>query len=147
MIFKMNWINIKTCRRQRQQTKKQEFNCITHFTKRSLKTKRLGPPLQKFNKALPRFFLPEETCFQQAESSALEGTSQAVLGSSDQRKVPASLSLFLKGEKKPQLPLYGGKAPEYRPFRDFWPVPLAYWPLRHRSEITEGPVLRLFSYT
>jgi hypothetical protein len=52
-------------------------------------------------KALPGFFplyfqlhyLPEETCFQQGRSSAVEGTSQAVLGSSNQRKVPASLSL------------------------------------------------------
>jgi hypothetical protein len=43
-------------------------------------------------------YLPEETCFQQGGSSAVEGTSQAVLGSSDQRKVPASLSLFLKSE-------------------------------------------------
>jgi hypothetical protein len=36
------------------------------------------------------FLLPylreEETCFQQAGSSAVEGTSQAVLGSSDQAK-------------------------------------------------------------
>jgi hypothetical protein len=29
----------------------------------------------------------------------VEGISQAVLGSSDQRKLPASLSLFLKSEK------------------------------------------------
>jgi hypothetical protein len=44
-----------------------------------------------FRKALPGFFLccfqlpylPEETCFQQAGSSVVEGTSQAVLGSSD----------------------------------------------------------------
>jgi len=41
--------------------------------------------------------LPEETCFQQG-SSAMEGTSQAVLGSSDHWKEPASLSLFLKSE-------------------------------------------------
>ncbi len=47
--------------------------------------------------------LPEETCFQQAGSSAVEGTSQALLGSSDQRMVPASLSLFLKSEKLPAL--------------------------------------------
>jgi hypothetical protein len=44
-------------------------------------------------------YLPEETCFQQPGSSAVEGTSQAVLGSSNQQKVPASLSLFLKTEK------------------------------------------------
>jgi hypothetical protein len=40
--------------------------------------------------------LAEKTCFEQAGSSAVEGTSQAVLGSSDQRKLPVSLSLFLK---------------------------------------------------
>ncbi len=45
----------------------------------------------------------------------VEGTTQAVLGSSDQRKVPASLSLFLKSEKVPAL-LSLGKWPEYRPF-------------------------------
>ncbi len=54
-----------------------------------------------------------------------QGTSQAVVGSSDQRKVPASLSLFLKSEKISAL-LYVGKGPHYRPFRDFRPVPLAY---------------------
>jgi len=52
-------------------------------------------------------YLPEETCFQQAGSSAVESTSQAVLGSSHQPKVPASLSLFLKSEKIPAL-LYLG---------------------------------------
>ncbi len=60
-------------------------------------------------------YLPEETCSQQAGSSSAvedtsgryqpsctgsyrpaEGTSQAVLGSSDQRKVPASLSPISK---------------------------------------------------
>jgi hypothetical protein len=46
-------------------------------------------------------YLCEETCFQQAGSSGVEGTSQVVLGSSDQRKVPASLSLLLKSEKIP----------------------------------------------
>jgi hypothetical protein len=38
---------------------------------------------------------------------------------------PASLSLFLKSEKITVL-LSVGKGPEYRPFRDFRPVPLAY---------------------
>ncbi len=52
---------------------------------------------------------------------------QAALGSSDQLKVPANLSLFLKSEKIPTL-LYVGKRKEYRPFPDFWPVPLAYRP-------------------
>jgi hypothetical protein len=45
-------------------------------------------------------YLPEDTCFQQGGSSAVEGTSQW--------KVLASLSLFLKSEKIPALP-YGGK--------------------------------------
>jgi hypothetical protein len=44
-------------------------------------------------------YLPEETCFQQVGSSEVEGTSQAVLGSSNPLKVPASLSLFYKNEK------------------------------------------------
>ncbi len=57
----------------------------------------------------------------------MEGTSQAVVGSSDQQKVPASLSLFLKSERIPVL-LEEGKGPEYRLFRDFRPVPLAYQP-------------------
>jgi hypothetical protein len=59
----------------------------------------------------------EKTCFQQAGSSTVDGTSQAALGSSDQRKAPASLSLFLKLEKIPAL-FYVGKGPDYRPFRD-----------------------------
>jgi hypothetical protein len=63
-------------------------------------------------------YLPEEACFQQAGSSAVEGTSQAVLGSSDQRKVPAGLSLFLKSEKI-QAVLYRGKGREYMPVHDF----------------------------
>jgi hypothetical protein len=74
---------------------------------------------------LPRFFrcilsslaCLGKTCFQQAGSSTVEGTSQAALGSSDQRKVPASLSLFLKREKIPAV-FYVGKGPEYRPFLD-----------------------------
>jgi hypothetical protein len=48
-------------------------------------------------------YLPEETYFQQAGSFGVEGTSYDVLESSDQRKVPASLSLFLKSEKIPAL--------------------------------------------
>ncbi len=42
--------------------------------------------------------MPEETCFQQAGSSAVEGNSQAVLGSSHQWKVPAA---DLKSRKGP----------------------------------------------
>jgi len=86
----------------------------------------LGPILG--GKALPGFFLcifssldaylPEDTCFQQAGYSVVEATSQAVLGSFDERKVPASLSLFLKSEKFPAL-LHKGKGPEYRPFSNF----------------------------
>jgi len=40
-----------------------------------------------------------ETCFQQAGSSAVEGSSQAVLESSEQRKVLASLTLYQKLSK------------------------------------------------
>jgi hypothetical protein len=58
--------------------------------------------------------LHEETCFQQVGSSAVKGTSQAQLESSDQRKVPAGLSVFLKSEKVPAL-LSLGKGPQYRP--------------------------------
>ncbi len=76
------------------------------------------------HKALPGFFplyfqlpyLSEETCFQKEGSSVVEGTSHAVLGSSDQRKVPPSLSLFLKNEKISAF-LYLWKGPEYRPYR------------------------------
>jgi len=50
-------------------------------------------------------YLPEETCFQQAGYYVVEGTSQAVLRSSDQRKVPASLSLFSKKRKNPSSAL------------------------------------------
>ncbi len=64
---------------------------------------------------------------------------------SDQRKVPASLSLFLKSEKIPAL-LYGGKGPSIGPSVIFDPFP---WPtgLGHRSQITKGPILKPFSYT
>jgi hypothetical protein len=68
-------------------------------------------------------------------SSAVEGTSQAVLGSSNQQKVPVSLSVFLKSEKVPAL-LYLGKGPEYWPFHDFRPVGL---PPQAQSQIMEGP--------
>jgi hypothetical protein len=72
-------------------------------------------------KALPGFFLcifssitwPAETLVS-ASGIFCGGTylpaSQALLGSSDQWKVPASLSLFLKSEKIPAL-LYLGKGP------------------------------------
>jgi hypothetical protein len=90
-------------------------------------------------------YLPEETCFQQVGSSAVEGTSQDVLGSFEQRKVPASMSLFLKSEKIPAL-LYVGKGPSTGPSAIFDLFP---WPtgLGHRSQITKGPILRPFSYT
>jgi hypothetical protein len=75
--------------------------------------------------------------FSKLEPFAVEGTSQVILGSSDQRKVPASLSLFLKSEKIPAR-LYVGKRPRYRPFRDFRPVPLAYWPREQISNQRKG---------
>jgi hypothetical protein len=52
---------------------------------------------------LPGFFL----CIFSSRSSAVEGTSQAVMVQFDQLKVLASLSLFLKSEKIPAL-LYLG---------------------------------------
>jgi hypothetical protein len=66
-------------------------------------------------KALPGFFLCifiSLTClkklvFSKWDLSAVEGTSQVVLGSSDQRKVPASLSLFPKKSKNPSSALRG----------------------------------------
>jgi hypothetical protein len=69
--------------------------------------------------------LLEETCFQQARSSVVERSGQVVLGYSDQRKVLASLTLYQKKEKIPDL-LYIRKGPKYRPFCNFRPVPLAY---------------------
>jgi len=59
-------------------------------------------------------------------SSAVEGTSQDVLGSFDHQKVPASLSLFLKSEKIPAL-LYLGKGPSLGPsvIFDVFPWPTA----------------------
>jgi hypothetical protein len=62
-------------------------------------------------------YLPNETYFQQAGSSTVEGTNQVVLGSSDQR-ILASLSLFLKTEKIATL-LYLRIGLKYKPFRDF----------------------------
>jgi len=47
--------------------------------------------------------LPGETYFQEAGSYAVRGTGQALLGSSDNRKVLARLSIFLKSEKIPAL--------------------------------------------
>jgi len=51
--------------------------------------------------------------YQQAELGSSDLLTSE-LGSSDQWKVPASLSLFLKSEKFPAL-LYGGKGPVLRP--------------------------------
>jgi len=89
-------------------------------------------------------YLPEKTCFQQGGSSAVEGPSQAVLGSSDGLKVPASLSLFLKSENIPAL-LYVGKGLRTGPSVIFELFPRATG-FRHRSQITEGPVLKPISY-
>jgi len=52
--------------------------------------------------------LLEETCLEQSGPSAVEGKSQAALGSSEQRMVPISRSLFLKSEKIPPM-LFSGK--------------------------------------
>jgi hypothetical protein len=87
------------------------------------------------SKALPGFFLCIfSSYFQQAGSSAVEGTSQAVLGSSGQWKVPASLSLGLRREKIPAL-LYIGKGHEDRPFCDFRPQGLVLEPFSNTKEL------------
>jgi hypothetical protein len=102
------------------------------------------------HKALPGFFLCifsslaclKKPVFKQAGSSAVEGTSEAVLRSSDQRKVPASPpSLFLKSEKIPAL-LYVGKGPAYRPFRDFRSVPS-----NHRRACTQALLLYVKTFS
>ncbi len=86
-------------------------------------------------------YLPEETCFQQAGSSVVEGTSQAVLGSSDQRKVPASLS-----SKKWKNPSSASR--RKRTWLQAHPVIFQPFPqptgLGHRSQITKALVLRPF---
>jgi hypothetical protein len=104
-------------------------------------------------KPLPGFFLcifSSLTCLKKPVFSKGDlvwwkvPTFQAELGSSDQRKVPTSLSLFLKSEKIPGL-LYGGKGPEYRLFHDFRPVPSVYWPWaqisNHRRVCTQAHLL------
>jgi len=95
-------------------------------------------------------YLPEETYFQQGGSSAVESTSQVILRSSDQRKIPASLSLFLKSEKIPAL-LYLGKGLEYRPFCDFRPISLAYRPWaqisNHGRAFTQALLLYMNTHT
>ncbi len=76
-----------------------------------------------------------------SESSAVEGTSQAVPGSFDHRKAPPSLPLFLKSEKIPAL-LSVGKGASM--IFDVFPQPTG---IVHRSQITKVHVLRPFSYT
>jgi hypothetical protein len=75
----------------------------------------------------------------------VEGSSQTVLGSSDQEKVPASLSLFQKSEKIPDL-LYIGKGPQYRPFDDFRPFTSAYRPGGTDLKLWKGLYSGLFVY-
>jgi hypothetical protein len=75
----------------------------------------------------------------------VESTSQTLLGSSDQEKVPASLSLFLKYEKIPAL-LYIGKGQEYRPFHDSQPFTSAYRPGGTDLKLWEGLYAGLFLY-
>jgi len=85
--------------------------------------------------------------FSKRDLLAVEGTSQAVLGSSDQRKVPAKPVTVSKKWKKSQLsPCVGKWPPEYRPFRDFRPVPLAYRP-RAQISNTKSLWFRFFNKT
>ncbi len=102
--------------------------------------------LQDVVKHCPGFFLRifsslaclKKPVFTKRDLLAVEGTSETVLGSSDQRKVPARrlLSPFLKSEKIPAL-LYVGKGPEYMPFHDLFSRPAG---LGHNSQISyAGP--------
>jgi hypothetical protein len=60
-------------------------------------------------------------------SSTMEGTKQAGLGSSNQRNIPASLTLFPLSEKIPAL-LDIGKGLVFRPFSyNFIPILSRYW--------------------
>jgi hypothetical protein len=112
--------------------------------------RRIGSTIRTW-KALPRYFplyfqLPYPPEDQYAGSLAVEGTSQAVLGSSCQWKVPASLSLFVKSEKIIVL-LCVGKGHEYRRFfRDFFYCSLSLPASGNRAQITEGPEYSPFSY-
>jgi hypothetical protein len=78
-------------------------------------------------------YLPEETCFQQWGSSPVEGTSQAVLGSSNQLKVPTSLSLFLKSEKNPS-----SASPKEKDL-NIGPLPVFGTDLKSRKGLYSGP--------
>ncbi len=118
-------------------------------------SKSLGNQASYYRKALPGFFLfifSSVTSLKKPVFSKRDllwwkvHTSQALLGSSDQQKLPANLSLFLKSEKIQAL-LSVGKGPEYRPFCDFRPVPSAYWPgtqiSSHGRACTEALLLYL----
>ncbi len=97
-------------------------------------SKSLGKQASYYRKALPGFFLCIFSSLASLKKPVFSKrgllwwkvhTSQALLGSSDQQKVPATL--FLKSEKIQAL-LSVGKGPEYRPFSDFRHVPPAYRP-------------------
>jgi hypothetical protein len=51
-------------------------------------------------------YLPEETCFQPARSSVVEGTSQVILGFSHQQKVPSQVILGFSHQQKVPARLY-----------------------------------------
>ncbi len=100
-------------------------------------------------KALPGFFLrifSSLTClkkpiFSKRDLLRWKVPAIAVLGSSDERKVPASLSLFLKSEKIPAL-LQAGKGRDLSTgpsvFFDLFPQPTS---LGHRSPCTQALLL------
>jgi hypothetical protein len=85
---------------------------INSYNRRLTTTSHLhnGKQSLEFSFVFAAPLLHEETCFQQMGSSVVEGTSQAILGSSDQWNLRASQSLFLNSEKIPAL-LYRGKTP------------------------------------
>ncbi len=75
----------------------------------------------------------------------MQGTSQAVLGSSEGISQPVTIS---KSEKIPAL-LYLGKGREYRPFCDFRRDPSAYQPQaeisNHRRACTQALLLHIIA--
>ncbi len=89
-------------------------------------------------------FLPEETCFQQAGSFAVEGTSRAVpriFWPAEGTSQPVTVS---KKWKNPSSLFVYEMTGVHRPFRDFRPVPLAYRP-RAQISNTKSLWFRFFN--
>jgi hypothetical protein len=78
----------------------------------------------------------------------VEGTSQVVLGCSDPVEGTSQpVTISKKWKNLSSASRRKRTLSTDRPFHDFQPVPSAYQPQAHRSQIMEGPVLRAVSYT